>query len=249
MKLVLAQLRMELITLVRNYEQLLLVVVIPVGVLLLFGNVDVLPESVDLARVVSSVVALSVMSTAMVSLGIATGFERSYNVLKRIGVTPLGRHRLVWAKAGSVGVVELAQTTLLLALAATLGWSVTDTSWWRTVLAMLLGTAAFAGIGLVLAGRLRAEVNLAAQNGLYLLLLAVGGVMVPTSELPNALAAVAQLLPSGALTNVLEATINGRSVAGDWWFGLSASTGAWVMLGVWAVAAPLAAGRLFRFDG
>lgn len=249
MKLVLAQLRMELITLVRNYEQLLLVVVIPVGVLLLFGNVDVLPESVDLARVVSSVVALSVMSTAMVSLGIATGFERSYNVLKRIGVTPLGRHRLVWAKAGSVGVVELAQTTLLLALAATLGWSVTDTSWWRTVLAMLLGTAAFAGVGLVLAGRLRAEVNLAAQNGLYLLLLAVGGVMVPTSELPNALAAVAQLLPSGALTNVLEATINGRSVAGDWWFGLSASTGAWVMLGVWAVAAPLAAGRLFRFDG
>lgn len=249
MKLVLAQLRMELITLVRNYEQLLLVVVIPVGVLLLFGNVDVLPESVDLARVVSSVVALSVMSTAMVSLGIATGFERSYNVLKRIGVTPLGRHRLVWAKAGSVGVVELAQTTLLLALAATLGWSVTDTSWWRTVLAMLLGTAAFAGVGLVLAGRLRAEVNLAAQNGLYLLLLAVGGVMVPTSELPNALAAVAQLLPSGALANVLEATINGRSVAGDWWFGLSASTGAWVMLGVWAVAAPLAAGRLFRFDG
>jgi ABC-2 type transport system permease protein len=249
MKLVLAQLRMELITLVRNYEQLLLVVVIPVGVLLLFGNVDVLPESVDLARVVSSVVALSVMSTAMVSLGIATGFERSYNVLKRIGVTPLGRHRLVWAKAGSVGVVELAQATLLLALAAALGWSATDTSWWRTVLAMLLGTAAFAGIGLVLAGRLRAEVNLAAQNGLYLLLLAVGGVMVPTSELPNALAAIAQLLPSGALTNVLEATINGREIAGDWWFGLSASTGAWVVLGAWAVAAPLAAGRLFRFDG
>jgi ABC-2 type transport system permease protein len=249
MKPVLAQLRMELVTLGRNYEQLLLVVAIPVGVLLLFGNVDVLPESVDLARVVSSVVALSVMSTAMVSLGIATGFERSYNVLKRIGVTPLGRHRLVWAKAGSVSVVELAQATLLLAIAATLGWSVTDMSWWRTALAMLLGTASFAGIGLVLAGRLRAEVNLAAQNGLYLLLLAVGGVMVPTSELPNALAAVAQLLPSGALANVLDETINGRSVAGDWWLGLSASTGAWVVLGVWAVVAPLAAGRLFRFDG
>jgi ABC-2 type transport system permease protein len=249
MKLVFAQLRMELITLGRNYEQLLLVVAIPVGVLRLFGNVDMWPESGDLARVVSSVVALSVMSTAMVSLGIATGFERSYNVLKRIGVTPLGRHRLVWAKAGSVSVVELAQASLLLAIAAILGWSVTDVSWWRTALAMLLGTASFAGIGLVLAGRLRAEVNLAAQNGLYLLLLAVGGVMVPTSELPNALAAVAQLLPSGALANVLDETINGRSVAGDWWLGLSASTGAWVVLGVWAVVAPLAAGRLFRFDG
>lgn len=249
MKLVLAQLRMELITLARNYEQLLLVVVIPVGVLLFFGTTDVLPESVDLARVVSSVVALSVMSTAMVSLGIATGFERSYGVLKRIGVTPLGRHRLVWAKAGSVGVVELAQAALLLSIAVGLGWSASDASWWRTVLAMLFGTAAFAGIGLVLAGRLRAEVNLAAQNGLYLLLLAVGGVMVPTSELPDGLATVARLLPSGALSDVLESTINARSLAGDWWFGLGATTGAWTVLAVWAVVAPAVAGKLFRFDG
>ena len=249
MRLVLAQLRMELVTLARNYEQLLLVVVIPVGVLLFFGTTDVLPESVDLARVVSSVVALSVMSTAMVSLGIATGFERSYSVLKRIGVTPLGRHRLVWAKAGAVGVVELAQAALLLSIAGGLGWSVSDASWWRTVLAMLLGTAAFAGIGLVLAGRLRAEVNLAAQNGLYLLLLAVGGVMVPTSELPDGLATVARLLPSGALSDVLESTINARSSAGDWWFGLGATTGAWIVLAVWAVAAPALAGKLFRFDG
>lgn len=237
MRLVLAQLRMELATLVRNYEQLLLVVIIPVGVLVFFGSVNVLPDGVDLGRVVSAVLALSVMSTAMVSTGIATGFERSYHVLKRIGVTPLGRDRLVWAKAGSVGVIEVVQAVLLLVIAAVMGWSPDAASWWRFVIAMLLGTAAFAGIGLSLAGRLRAEVNLAAQNGLYLVLLGVGGVIVPVSELPGALGNLARWLPSGALSDVLESSLNGR-----------ATDGAWVVLAAWAVIAPIAAARLFRFD-
>lgn len=237
MRLVLAQLRMELATLVRNYEQLLLVVIIPVGVLVFFGSVNVLPDGVDLGRVVSAVIALSVMSTAMVSTGIATGFERSYHVLKRIGVTPLGRDRLVWAKAGSVGVIEVVQAVLLLVIAAVMGWSPDAASWWRFVIAMLLGTAAFAGIGLSLAGRLRAEVNLAAQNGLYLVLLGVGGVIVPVSELPGALGNLARWLPSGALSDVLESSLNGRATDGEW-----------VVLAAWAVIAPIAAARLFRFD-
>lgn len=240
MKLVVAQLRFELGMLLRNYEQLLLVVAIPVGVLLFFGNVDVLPDSGGIDRVVAAVLALSVMSTAMVSTGIATGFERSYHVLKRLGATPLGRTRLVWAKAGAVAVVELAQAVLLLAIASTMGWSPTASSWWRVVAAMLLGTAAFAGIGLTLAGRLRAEVNLAAQNGLYLLLLSAGGVIVPVDELPSAMRGVAGMLPSGALADVLYASLGeaGR-----------ATIGTWLVLVVWAIIAPLGAARLFRFDG
>lgn len=248
MKLVLAQLRMELATLWRNYEQLLLVMVIPVGVLLFFGNIEVLPVGVDLARVVSSVLALSVMSTAMVSTGIATGFERSYHVLKRLGITPLGRDRLVWAKAGSVGVVEIVQAAVLIMIALVMGWSADSASWWRVLLGMLFGTAAFAGIGLSLAGRLRAEVNLAAQNGVYLVLLAVGGIIVPADELPSAAGRLARVLPSGALAEVLDASLNGRGPTGDWWFRLDATAGAWAVLVVWAIAAPLAAGRLFRFD-
>lgn len=238
MRLVGAQLRFELGMLLRNYEQLLLVVAIPIGVLIFFGNVDVLPVSDGLDHVVGAVLALSVMSTAMVSTGIATGFERSYHVLKRLGATPLGRTRLVWAKAGAVGVVEVAQAAALIAIAATMGWSPDAVSWWRIVLAMMLGTAAFAGIGLTLAGRLRAEVNLAAQNGLYLLLLAVGGVIVPVDELPASLQDAARLLPSGALAEVLHDSLGGGSTLGPW-----------LVLTAWAVLAPLVAARLFRFDG
>jgi ABC-2 type transport system permease protein len=239
MRLVVAQWRMELATLLRNYEQLLLVVVIPVGVLLFFGNVDVLPEGVGLARVVSSVLALSVMSTAMVSTGIATGFERSYGVLKRLGATPLGRGRLVWAKAAAVGTVEIVQTALIVAVAMAMGWSAASATWWRVLVAMLLGTFAFAGIGLALAGSLRAEVNLAAQNGLYLVLLAVGGVIVPVDELPSALGGVAKWLPSGALSDVLHASLAPST---------SAASSAWTVVAAWAAVMPVVAARLFRFD-
>lgn len=247
MRLVLAQLRMELTTLVRNYEQLLLIMVIPVGVLVFFGNVAVLPDSITLTRLVASVLTLSLISTAMVSTGIATGFERSYHVLKRLGVTPLGRGRLIWAKAGSVSVVELMQVTVLVAIAVGLGWSIVDMSWWRLALALLLGTAAFAGIGLCLAGRLRAEANLAAQNGLYLVLLALGGVIVPVDDLPDSLGAVARYLPSGALAEVMHASLGGAP-SGVWLF-VDAPLGAWLVLAIWALIAPLAAARLFRFDG
>ena len=247
MRLVLAQLRMELTTLVRNYEQLLLIMVIPVGVLVFFGNVAVLPDSITLTRLVASVLTLSLISTAMVSTGIATGFERSYHVLKRLGVTPLGRGRLIWAKAGSVSVVELVQVTVLVAIAVGLGWSMVDMSWWRLALALLLGTAAFAGIGLCLAGRLRAEANLAAQNGLYLVLLALGGVIVPVDDLPDSLGAVARYLPSGALAEVMHASLGGAP-SGVWLF-IDAPLGAWLVLAIWALIAPLAAARLFRFDG
>jgi ABC-2 type transport system permease protein len=247
MRLVLAQLRMELTTLVRNYEQLLLIMVIPVGVLVFFGNVAVLPDSITLTRLVASVLTLSLISTAMVSTGIATGFERSYHVLKRLGVTPLGRGRLIWAKAGSVSVVELVQVTVLVAIAVGLGWSMVGLSWWRLALALLLGTAAFAGIGLCLAGRLRAEANLAAQNGLYLVLLALGGVIVPVDDLPDSLGAVARYLPSGALTEVMHVSLGGAP-SGVWLF-VDAPLGAWLVLAIWALIAPLAAARLFRFDG
>ena len=247
MRLVLAQIRMELTTLVRNYEQLLLIMVIPVGVLVFFGNVAVLPDSITLTRLVASVLTLSLISTAMVSTGIATGFERTYHVLKRLGVTPLGRSRLIWAKAGSVSVVELVQVTVLVAIAVGLGWSIVELSWWRLALALLLGTAAFAGIGLCLAGRLRAEANLAAQNGLYLVLLALGGVIIPVDDLPDGLGAVARYLPSGALAEVVHASLGGAS-SGVWLF-IDAPLGAWLVLAIWALIAPLAASRLFRFDG
>jgi ABC-2 type transport system permease protein len=237
----LSQLRTELGLTLRNGEQLLLTLGIPVLLLVFFSLVDVLPtgtaDPVDFLA--PGVLALAVMSTSMVSLGIGTGFERSYHVLKRLAVTPLGRPRLVAAKIAAVAAVELVQFAVLLPVAYALGWSPESPNWLLAVAAILLGTAAFAGIGLTLAGRLRGEVNLAAQNGLYLVLLLLGGMVIPFAKLPGGIRAVAHALPSGALADVLRDTLGGA--------GVQPST-SWLVLAGWAVGAPMLAVVLFRWD-
>ena len=162
------QLRAELMLLARNGEQLLLTLIIPVLLLGFFGSVDVLP-SADMEPIqflTPGVLAIAIMSSSMVSLGIATGFERSYLVLKRLGATPLTRNELVIAKILSVFTVQLVQAIVLLSLGLALGWQPGGSTWPLAIVVVLFGTSAFAGIGLILAGRLRAEINLAAQNGL-----------------------------------------------------------------------------------
>lgn len=236
-----AQLLAELRVLARNGEQLLLTLVIPVLVLVFFGLTDVLPSDLDdhMAFLTPGVLALAIMSTSMVSLGIATGFERNYKVLKRLGVTPLGRPRWLVAKTLTVLVVEVVQLAVLVPVALALDWNADDARWLLSLGAVGTGTVAFAGIGLFIAGRLRAEINLAAQNGLYIVLLLLGGMVVPFADLPGALETIAKYLPSGALADVLRDSLVGASA--------QAST-SWIVLGSWAVVAPLAAALTFRWE-
>ena len=133
MKRFTAQLRTEVMLTLRNGEQLLLTLGIPVMLLVFFSLVDVLPTGTDdpVDFLAPGILALAVMSTAMVSLGIGTGFERSYHVLKRLATTPLGRPRLIAAKIASVAVVELVQFAIIVPVAYALGWSPTAPNWRR----------------------------------------------------------------------------------------------------------------------
>jgi ABC-2 type transport system permease protein len=237
----LAQLKAELRVIARNGEQLLVIIGIPTILLIFFSQVDVLPRgdqnAVDF--LLPGILALAVMSTAMVSLGIATGFERSYGVLKRLGATPLGTRRLVLAKSLAVVMVEVVQLLVLVGVGLILGWRGDLGAVAPVVGAVLLGTLAFAGIGLTLAGTLRGEVNLAAQNGLYLVLLLIGGIMFPLDSLPNWLQVPAQLLPSGALADVMRGALTETSLNGGT---------AWIVLAVWALVAPATAAKFFRWQ-
>lgn len=235
------QARSELSLTLRNGEQLLLTMVIPLVLLAFFGSVDVLPLdgwSDPLDVLVPGVLSIAVMSSAMVSLGIATGFERSYRVLKLLGTTPLRRSELVAAKALAVFAVEIIQATLVVGLGVALGWRPRGSEISLVVPAVLLGSLAFAGVGLLLAGRLKAEVNLAAQNALFLVLLLGGGAIIPTSELPSVVGSVASILPSHALARVLERSLTGVDTV---------SLTHWVTLAVWAAVAPALAARRFKW--
>ena len=189
------QLRAELNVVRRNGEQLLVTLGIPLLLLGFFSVVDVLPtnEEDPVNFLIPGILALAVISTSMVSLGIATGFERSYLVLKRLAATPLGTSRLIAAKTLSIAVVEAVQMILLISLGFILGWSPEQANWLLALCAVVLGTFAFAGIGLFLAGNLRGEVNLAASNGLYLVLLLIGGIVSHSTncQVHSALLAVA----------------------------------------------------------
>lgn len=236
-----AQINAEVSLVRRNGEQLLVTLGIPLLLLAFFSLVDILPtdstDSVDF--LVPGVLALAVMSTAMVSLGIGTGFERSYLVLKRLAATPLGTPRLIAAKTIAVAAVEAVQMVLLIGLGLILGWSPESANWLLVFLAVIAGTAAFAGIGLTLAGNLRGEVNLAASNGLYLILLLVGGVLFPLDRLPSVLEFFGRGLPTYALSDVLRDAL------------MSAGThpgSSWVVLSAWAIVAPSVAAATFRWN-
>ena len=241
MKLLRVQLACELRVLARNGEQLLLILGIPMLLLAFLSNVDILPTAgqSSVNFLLPGIVALAIMSTAMVSLGIATGFERSYLVLKRLGATPLGVPRLVLAKALSVLVVELVQVTLLVALATSFGADLGALNIAKLIAVIALGTLALSGIGLSLAGRLRGEVNLAAQNALYLVLLLIGGIVFPLEEFPSWLHWVGRISPSGALADVMRDVFSGTSIHG---------ASSLVVLLCWALAAQLCAFKLFRWN-
>jgi len=239
--MLLAQVGLEVRMVLRNGEQLLLTVVIPVLVLTVFGSVEVM----DLGRraermdfLVPGVLALAVMSTAFTGLAIGTGFERRYGALKRLGATPLPRGALLAAKGLSVLTVETLQVGLLCTVALALGWD-PDGSPLAVLVLLVAGTAAFAALGLLMAGTLRAEATLAAANLVYLLLLVSGGIAVPLDRFPDAARPVLEALPAGALAEGL------RDVLRD---GAGLPLGALGVLLAWAAGAGVLAARTFRWE-
>ena len=238
-----AQTRAEVRMTIQRGETLLLTLGIPVGLLIFFSLVKVttLPAGRRVDFLAPGILALCVLSTSLVALSIATGFERSYGVLRRLHVTPLGRPRLIAAKMTGVLVTEVLQVVVLVGVALALGWQPHGGigAAGQSALALVLGSAGCAGIGLLLAGRLRAEVNLAASNGLYLLLLLFSGIVVPLSALPSALRDAIVWLPSAAMADVVHHALGG---------GGAASLRDWLALVARALVAPLFAARTFRFD-
>lgn len=237
-----AQTRTEVVLTLRRGESVLLALGIPVVLLVFFSVADVLPLPTRSQHAVDflfpGVLALAVMSAAMVGPAIATGFEREYGVLKRLAVTPLGRPAMVVAKTLAILAVEVVQVAVLTVVAVFLGWGSTSTHPLQALAAVLLGTVAFAGVGLLLGGTLPGLTTLAAANGLYVLLLLVGGMIFPLENLPGWLQGFSRALPPASLADLLHGTLTAH---GD------APARAWLVLAGWAIASPALAAKKFRW--
>lgn len=223
--------------LVRNGEQLLLALIIPIAILVAarFVGADLLGPQLP-----SSVLALAVWSSAFTSVAIATGFERRYGVLERLAATPLGRSGLVIGKASAVVIIIAGQLLILSVVGVALGWrpAYTPATVALAVVATVLAIVGFVAGALILAGQLRAEATLALANVIYVLLLVGGGLVIPAERFPGSWATVVRLLPTGALgTELREAaagTVSGWPV---------------LVLAIWAVVLTVLARKAFRWIG
>jgi ABC-2 type transport system permease protein len=238
-----AQTLMELKLQGRNAEQVLLTMVIPVVLLVLGsradGIVDLGPgRTIDI--ITPGILALAVLSTSFTSLAIATGFERRYGVIKRLGASPLPRWALLFGKIAAIVIVEVVQLAVLSGVGIALGWEPQGGigAFAQMIALVVLGTAAFGSLGLLIAGTLRAEATLAVANLVYVLLLVGGGLLVPLSRYPEAARHVLELLPSGALGQGLRDTFAGNGAAP---FAI-------VVLFVWTVCASLLVSRTFKWE-
>ncbi|MFC8530545.1 ABC transporter permease [Nocardia sp. NPDC057227] len=233
-----AQTRLELVLLLRNGEQLLLTMFIPitllVGLTLLpFGDLGT--ERVD--TIVPAVMMVAVMSTAFTGQAIAVGFDRRYGALKRLGATALPRWGIIAGKSGAVVLVVIVQALLLGAIGLALGWRPEPGGLLLGAAVIALGTATFAALGLLLGGTLRAEIVLALANILWFVMLGIASVHFAAGSVPDAVHTLVRLVPSGALAVALEEAMRG---AVDW-LGL-------VVLAVWGLVGGAAAVRWFRFQ-
>jgi ABC-2 type transport system permease protein len=236
---VLAQARFDARSMLRNGEQLLLTVILPLLVLVGLSRSSVVDlgdgARIDLAA--PGVLALALISTSFTGQAIATGFDRRAGLLRLLGTTPLGRSGLIAGRAGAVLVVQVIQVLLLGTAAVLLGWRPAVTGLLPALLAGILGSAAFVSLGLLLAGTLRAEAVLAAANLIWVLLLAGGGVVLATDRL-GPLGPVVQWLPSGALGDALRSAL----ATGTWpWLDL-------LVLLLWSALGIAATVRWFRWD-
>lgn len=237
---VLALARQELILTLRRGESVLVALIIPAALLLFFASTKILPGNArSVAFLLPGTLALAVISTGLVSLGIATAYERYFGVLKQFGATPFPRAGLVAGKLLAVIALEIVQIVVLIAIAVVVfGWR-PHGSFWLAGLALLLGTTAFAGLGLLMAGTARAEATLAGANGLFLFFLLLGGLYVPLGHLPGWMAGIARLLPAYALADTLRSTLS---------YGSAVATESGIVLAAWAIVAPLIAARFFRWE-
>ena len=241
---------LELRLTARRGENVLVTLVIPAAVLLFFGGVAVPPglPGRPADHLLPGAIALAIVAAGLVNLGIATAYERSYGVLKRLGGAPLPRWGLLAAKVGALLVLELVQVLVLVVVAVgAFGWA--PGPGWSPIfaaVAIVLGTLAFAALGLLLAGTLRAEATLALANGLFLAFLMLGGLVVPVEQLPAVLKPLAAALPATALAELLRVALDSGVAVPPGGPGTSVSSLA--VLAAWTVGAATLAIRFFRWD-
>lgn len=229
--------RADLRVSVRDGEQLLLSAGLPLLLLVFFSTVDVLPtgDRPAVEFLVPGVVTVALLSTGLVRLAIGLGFDRSFGAITRYAMSPVTSRQFLASRAASAAAVATAQVAVLGAVGVALGWRPDLHP--LVAVVILTSLVVFFGLGLSLGSVAEGLRSLALANAVYIVMLLVSGLVFELDALPDGLAAVVRLLPSTASAELLRSTTDGGAGRG----------GAWLVLAVWALAAPTLAVRTFRW--
>jgi ABC-2 type transport system permease protein len=198
MRLFAHQLRAEQVVFWRNREASFFIFAFPIVLFLLLGSVY--DGDVDGYRasdlLLVGILGYGAATTAFAGLAILLVVRREMGLLKRVRATPLPAATYLAATLVSILVVFALEVVVVFALGMLLFDADGPERIVSLTLVLLVGAAAFAGLGLAAASLIRSADGVSAVVNLIVLPMAfLSGSFVPSQEYPQWLQDVSELLP------------------------------------------------------
>ncbi|MGZ4413709.1 MAG: ABC transporter permease [Gaiellaceae bacterium] len=190
----------------------------------------------------AGMISYGAANTAFAGLGITLVARREIGILKRIRATPLPPPVYLAAVLFSIMIVFAIQVASLFALGRVLKSTPWPSHLLSLVLALALGAAAFAALGLAITGFIRSlEGSSAVLNIIVLPMAFLTGSFGPTRNYPQVLRAIGDILPLKYLLDL----INGTYLHGQQFWDKPLAIGVLAAWGLFGMAVAL---RTFRWE-
>jgi ABC-2 type transport system permease protein len=203
----------------RNRTRAFFAFLLPLMFLVIFGSLN-LGDTIEarggiraVAFVVPGLLAYGIIMATFTNLGTELAASRESGVLKRMRGTPLPRWAFLGGRIGSAVVTAAVVTAVTLVVGA-LAYDVHVplATLPAFLLALLVGTACFAALGIGVVSLIpNAESAGAVANGLILPLTFISGVWGDFGGLPRWLERIAQVFPVQHLANSLQVAFDPRT--------------------------------------
>ena len=245
MRLFVHELRTQQLLFWRNREAAFFTFFLPVIFFLIFGSIygnDHIQGIRGAKFLEAGMIGYGVASTAFAGLAITMVIRRESGVLKRVRSTPLPPPTYLVAVLVSTFISFLIQSVLILVIGRVLFHVAFPDRLGSLLLALIVGAAAFAAMGLGLTGAVRsAEGSSAVVNFIYLPMAIISGTFFSPQHYPGFLKAIADVLP---LTYFTKLTRNVMVHGHHLW----SEGGALAVVAGWGAIGLLAAIRTFRWQ-
>ena len=229
----------------RSGESAFFTFLLPIVFLVLLGSVygDRTIAGIDGASyLLAGMLGYGIVSTAFAGLAINLVIRRESGVLKRVRGTPLPTSAYLAATMLSTLVVIGVMTVVQLLIGRYAIGATLPTAPASFALALLVGTACFAALGLAVTGLVRSgEGSSAVITAIYLPMTFISGSFFDVDTMPSFLQAIADVLPLTYLLRwIRDSLIEGQGIGSSW-------TPLGVLLG-WGAVGVVVALRTFRWE-